>query len=402
MDKKELLEEISVKTPSKIMLIVLDGLGGLPYKDGKTELEYAKKPNLNTLAKKSALGLAHPILRGITPGSGPAHIALFGYDPLKYIIGRGLLENLGLGVETKKGDMAIRGNFCTLKDGLVSDRRAGRIPTDKSIELCKKLNKNVGKIDGVDVLFTPGMEHRFALRLRGKGLSDKIKETDPQKVGERPVIPEALEKDGEKTSQVLKKITEIAKDTLKNEERANFVLLRGYSLYPPIPSMNKLFKLTPAAIVTYPMYKGLAKLVGMDVLEVNGVTIADELKTLKQNYKDYDFFYFHVKKTDSYGEDGNFDKKISIIEEFDKALPEILSLSFDAVVITSDHSTPCLLKGHSWHPNPFLIYSKYVIADEQTEFSEKSCAKGILGHFYAKDAMSLMLANALKLNKFGA
>ena len=167
MDKEELLEQISVKTPSKIMLIVLDGLGGLPYKDGKTELEYAKKPNLNTLAKKSALGLAHPILRGITPGSGPAHIALFGYDPLKYIVGRGLLENLGLGVETKKGDMAIRGNFCTLKDGLVSDRRAGRIPTDKSIELCKKLNKNVGKIDGVDVLFTPGMEHRFALRLRG-------------------------------------------------------------------------------------------------------------------------------------------------------------------------------------------------------------------------------------------
>ncbi|MCD6129634.1 MAG: 2,3-bisphosphoglycerate-independent phosphoglycerate mutase [Deltaproteobacteria bacterium] len=402
MNKEELLEEISVKTPSKIILIVLDGLGGLPYKDGKTELEYAKKSNLNALTGKSALGLAHPILRGITPGSGPAHIALFGYNPLKYIVGRGLLENLGLGVETKKGDMAIRGNFCTLKDGLVSDRRAGRIPTDKSIELCKKLNKNVGKIDGVDVLFTPGMEHRFALRLRGKGLSDKIKETDPQKVGERPVIPEALEKEGEKTSQVLKKITRIAKDTLKNEERANFVLLRGYSLYPPIPSMNELFKLTPAAIATYPMYKGLAKLVGMDVLKVNGMTIADELKTLKQNYKDYDFFYFHVKKTDSYGEDGNFDKKISIIEEFDKVLPEILSLSFDVVVITSDHSTPCLLKGHSWHPNPFLIYSKYVIADEQDEFSEKSCAKGILGHFYAKDAMSLMLANALKLNKFGA
>ena len=402
MDKEELTKGISAETSSKIILVVLDGLGGLPYKDGKTELEYAKKPNIDALAERSALGLTHPILRGVTPGSGPAHIALFGYDPLKYIIGRGILENLGLGVEIKKGDMAVRGNFCTLKDGLILDRRAGRIPTDKCIELCKKLNKNVGKIDGVDVLFTPGMEHRFALRLRGKGLSDKIKETDPQKVGKKPVIPEALEEEGKKTSQILKKITEISRDTLKDEKRANFIVLRGYSLYPPIPFMNELFKLTPAAIATYPMYKGLAKLVGMDVLEVNGLAITDEVKILKQNYEKYDFFYFHVKKTDSYGEDGNFDKKVSIIEEFDKVLPEILSLSFDVIVITSDHSTPCLLKGHSWHPNPFLIYSKYVIADEQMEFSEKSCAKGILGHFYAKDAMSLMLANALKLKKFGA
>ncbi|MCD6133711.1 MAG: 2,3-bisphosphoglycerate-independent phosphoglycerate mutase [Deltaproteobacteria bacterium] len=402
MDREKLLEEISVETPSKIILIVLDGLGGLPYKDGKTELECAKTPNLNALAKNSALGLTYPILQGITPGSGPAHLALFGYDPLKYTIGRGILENLGLGVEIERGDLAIRGNFCTLKDEVVVDRRAGRIPTDKCVELCRKLNENTGKIDGVDVLFTPGMEHRFALRLRGEGLSDKIKETDPQKVGERPVIPEALEKDGERTSQTLKKIMEMARDTLKDEERANFILLRGYSLHSPIPSMSKLFKLKPAAVATYPMYKGLAKLVGMDVLDVKGTEISDEVETLKQNYKHYDFFYFHVKKTDSYGEDGNFDKKVSIIEEFDRALPEILSLCFDVVVVTSDHSTPCLLKGHSWHPNPFLIYSKYVIADEQTEFSEKSCAKGILGHFYAKDAMSLMLASALKLKKFGA
>jgi 2,3-bisphosphoglycerate-independent phosphoglycerate mutase len=402
MEREELLKEISIKTPSKIFLIVLDGVGGIPFKEGKTELEYANIPNLDELAKKSVLGQTDPILPGITPGSGPAHLALFGYDPLKYQIGRGVLENLGLGVEVKKGDIAIRGNFCTLKDGLIVDRRAGRIFTEENKRLCSKLRKRIKKTEGVEILFTPGMEYRFALRLRGKGLEADVSDADPQTVGKPPVVPMATNRESKKTAKIAEKIINLAKDVLKDENRANFILLRGFSTLPPLPSMQELFRLNPAAIATYPMYKGLAKLVGMEVLKVNGMSIADEIETLKKQYKEHDFFYFHVKKTDSYGEDGKFEKKVTVIEEFDRFLPEILSLSFDVLVITSDHSTPCLLKAHSWHPNPFLLYANTIIPDEQTAFSEHACTKGGLGRFFSVDAMSLMLGHALKLKKFGA
>ncbi len=402
MEREELFKEISIKSPSKIILIVLDGVGGIPFKDGKTELEYANIPNLDELAKKSVLGQTDPILPGVTPGSGPAHLALFGYDPLKYQIGRGVLENLGLGVEIKKGDIAIRGNFCTLKDGLIVDRRAGRISTEENKRLCLKLRKRIKKTEGVEILFTPGMEYRFALRLRGKGLGADVSDADPQIVGKSPVVPKAISRESKKTAKIAEKIINLAKDILQDENRANFILLRGFSTLPPLPSMQELFRLNPAAIATYPMYKGLAKLVGMEVLKVDGMSIEDEIETLKKNYKEHDFFYFHIKKTDSYGEDGNFERKVTVIEEFDRFLPEILSLSFDVLVVTSDHSTPCLLKAHSWHPNPYLLYANTIIPDEQIAFSERACAKGGLGRFFSVDAMGLMLGHALKLKKFGA
>lgn len=402
MERESLFKEISVKTASKIILIVLDGMGGIPFREGKTALEWANIPNLDELAKKSVLGQTDPILPGITPGSGPAHLALFGYDPLKYQIGRGILENLGLGVGIKRGDIAIRGNFCTLKDGIIVDRRAGRISTDENKRLCSKLKGHMKQIEGVEILFTPGMEHRFALRLRGKGLGTDVSDTDPQIVGKTPITPKATGPESKKTARVAKKIISLAKDLLQDENRANFIVLRGFSSLPPLPSMQELFKLNPATIATYPMYKGLAKLVGMKVLEVDGMSISDEVQALKKNYKNYDFFYFHIKKTDSYGEDGNFEKKVAVIEEFDGFLPEIFSLSPDVLVITGDHSTPCLLKTHSWHPNPFLLYSNTIIPDEQTVFSERTCAKGGLGRFFSADAMGLMLGHALKLKKFGA
>ncbi len=406
MDRERLLKELSQKNDKKIILVVLDGLGGTAYKDRKTELEYARTPNLDKLAEISEIGLVHPVSPGITPGSGPSHLALFGYDPLKYEIGRGVLENLGLGVELEKGDIAIRGNFCTVKEEkgkiIVVDRRAGRIPTEENIRLCKKLQEKIKKIEDVEITFTPGMEHRFALRLRGKNLFAFVNDTDPQKEGKEPLPPKAFDPRGEKLARILYNLIQKAREILKDEPKANFILLRGISSLPDIPSMKELFKLNPAAIATYPMYKGLAKLVGMKVLDVEGKTTEAEIETLKKHYEEFDFFYLHIKKTDSYGEDGNFDEKVKVIEEFDSLLPEILKLSPDVLAITGDHSTPALLKSHSWHPNPFLLYSPFVRPSGIKEFSEKACVSGNLHLFYAMDAMVLLLANALKLKKFGA
>ena len=406
MDRGTFLKELAVETESKILLVVLDGLGGLPGEAGKTELEAAWTPNMDELAARSVLGLTHPISYGITPGSGPSHLALFGYDPLKYEIGRGVLENLGLDVELRKGDVAVRGNFCTVeeRDGrlVVVDRRAGRIPTEKNRELCSRLQEAMSEIQGVEVLFTPGMEHRFALRLRGEGLAGCLEDTDPQHEGFEPLLLRATCPQGDKTVAVVEELLGRVRDVLKGEERANFVLLRGFSEVPHIPSMYELFKLRAAAIATYPMYRGLARLVGMDLLPVDGMRLEHELETLRRYWKDYTFFYFHVKKTDSYGEDGNFWAKVKVIEEFDRLLPKIMALEPQVLVITGDHSTPSKLKGHSWHPNPFLLYSPYVRWESGQVFSEKACARGALGQFPAMEALPLMLAHALKLKKFGA
>ncbi len=405
MDREELIKELSQRNERKIVLVVLDGLGGAPNESGKTELEAARTPNLDKLAKISEIGLVHPISPGITPGSGPSHLALFGYDPIKYQIGRGVLENLGLGVELKKGDIAIRGNFCTVKEYngrlIVVDRRAGRIPTEENRRLCSILQKNISKIEDVEIVFTPGMEHRFAIRLRGEGLFPYVGDTDPQKEGKEPLEPTATDPKGEKLARILKKMLYAAREILK-EEQANYILLRGISALPNIPSMSEIFKLTPAAIATYPMYKGLAKLVGMEVLEVEGNSIEDEINTLKKYYEQFDFFYLHIKKTDSYGEDGDYYAKVKLIEEFDKKLPLIMELEPHVLVVTGDHSTPAILKSHSWHPNPFLLYSPFVRQSGIEEFSERSCAQGNLHIYNAVDAMILMLANALKLKKFGA
>ncbi len=406
MDREAFFKELAEETESKILLVVLDGLGGLPGEGGKTELEAAWTPNMNQLASRSALGLTHPISYGITPGSGPSHLALFGYDPFQYEIGRGVLENLGLEVELKKGDVAVRGNFCTVEDQnghlVVVDRRAGRIPTEKNRELCSRLQEVIKEVQGVEVLFTPGMEHRFALRLRGDGLAGCLEDTDPQHEGFEPLPLRATCSQGEKTVAVVEELLRRVRDVLKGEERANYVLLRGFSEVPHIPSMYELFKLKAAAIATYPMYRGLARLVGMDLLPLEGMKLEHELETLKRHWKDYTFFYLHVKKTDSYGEDGNFWAKVKVIEEFDRLLPKIMALKPEVLVITGDHSTPSKLKAHSWHPNPFLLYSPYVRWGGEQLFSEKACAWGTLGQFPAVEAVPLMMAHALKLKKFGA
>ncbi len=401
MEREELLKSLTVKNEKKILLVVLDGLGGIPYKDGKTELEVAYTPNLDRLAAHSSCGLAIPVLPGITPGSGPAHLSLFGYDPIKYQIGRGILEALGLDMDVRPGDVAVRGNFATLREGKIVDRRAGRIPTEKNRELIEKISQKIQEIEGVQVILKSGREHRFAMVLRGEGLSDEVSDADPQKEGLPPKLPEAQRPKAEKTARVASEFIRAVTELLKKEPKANTVLLRGFSSYPSLPPMQELFKLNPVAIASYPMYRGLAKLVGMEVVET-GEEIGDEVETLKSVWDKYDFFYLHIKKTDSYGEDGNFEAKVKKIEEFDSHLPQLLELSPDVLVITGDHSTPSKLKSHSWHPVPFLLHSPYTFRDGLREFSEVACRKGSLGIFYAVDGMSLMLANALKLKKFGA
>ncbi len=401
MVPENVIKKLSVKNDKKIILLVIDGLGGLE-KDGLTELEKANIPNMDRFAKDSACGLLYPVDIGITPGSGPAHLSLFGYDPLKYDIGRGILEALGIDVEVGKNDISCRGNFVTLdSNGIITDRRAGRIPTEKNKELCKKLSDNIKEIDGVKVTIYPGKEHRLVVIFSKEGIGGNVTDTDPQKIGVKPLESKPLDKDSELLANVVNKFTQMVQDILKNEHPANGITLRGITPYPKIPSMTELFKLTPAAIATYPMYRGLAKLVGMELLET-GQTIEDEIKTLKENYDKYDFFYIHIKKTDSYGEDGNFDSKVKILEEVDKYLPEIRNLMPDVFVITGDHSTPAVMKGHSFHPNPVAFYSLLMRKDMVDKFTEYACSQGTLGHMYSKDLMQLMLASSLKLKKYGA
>ncbi len=397
----EVLKEISEKTPSKIVLLVFDGLGGLPHPEtGKTELEAADTPNLDRLAAEGTCGLSDPVSPGITPGSGPGHLSLFGYDPVKYLVGRGVLEALGVDFELQEGDVAVRGNFCTVgENSIVTDRRAGRIDTERSIQLCQHLSQI--KVDGIEVFVIPVKEHRFALVFRGKGLSGEVKDTDPQQVGLMPKDAAPLSPGAVQTATLANKFVTQARSVLADSHPANMVLFRGFSQRPNLPQMGEVFKLNPAAIAAYPMYRGLAKLVGMEVLST-GSTFADELDTLAENWANHDFFYVHIKQTDSAGEDGDFDRKVQVIEEADALLPQLVNLNPDVLVVTGDHSTPALLKGHSWHPVPILLHSKWCRTDGVIEFSERACVGGGLGRISATDIMPLAMANALKLNKFRA
>lgn len=406
----DILKDIVKKNDSKILLIVLDGLGGLPVKDGKTELELANTPNLDNLAKKSATGLHIPVDYGITPGSGPGHLGIFGYDPVKYQIGRGILEALGLGIDVNETDIAVRGNYATVKyenrKAIVVDRRAGRIPTEENRRITARLQEEIKEIDGVKVIIKPGMEHRLAIVFRfpeklPEG-SDAINDTDPQQVGKEPLIPKGENPNAEKVAEVVRKFIEKASEILKNEQKANYILLRGFAQKPNIPTMEERFGVKACCIAVYPMYKGLASLVGMDVIEFEGSSIQDEVETLKKVWEEYDYFFVHIKKTDSYGEDGNYEGKIKIIEEFDEHLPKFLELKPDVLAITGDHSTPSLLKGHSWHPVPILIHSPYVLGGTSERFTERECLKGELGIIPAVKITQLLLANALRLKKYGA
>ncbi len=401
MKQIDLMKELRTPSDKKIVMLVLDGLGGLPGEKGKTELETARTPNMDSLCRDSVCGLSTPIAPGITPGSGPGHLGLFGYDPLEYPIGRGVLEALGIGLSLNPKSLAARGNFCTLDpaSGVITDRRAGRIPTEKCAELVGKL-KNI-TLDGVSIIVEPVKDYRFALILEGDGLEEGLSETDPQKTGLKPLKVEPLHAGARKSAELLNAWIDKAFAVLRDERPANGCTLRGIAKDPGLPSYKEVYGLEACAIATYPMYKGLARLVGMDVLDA-GDTLATELRTLRDAWNTHDFFFFHVKKTDSAGEDGNFDAKVKVIEEVDAVIPEILSLKPDVLVITGDHSTPAALKSHSWHELPILLYAKNIRIDPVEAFDEISCMQGGLGHIRHVDIMPLAMAHADRLNKYGA
>jgi len=400
MDWETLAKQLSISTSSKIVLLVLDGLGGLPV-EGKTALEKAFTPNLDRLAAQGACGLTDPVFRGITPGSGPSHLALFGYDPLRYQLGRGILEALGSGVEVGPNDLVARGNYATLKDGLIVDRRAGRIPTSENEKLCRRVNEALKPPLGLRIALFPGKEHRFVVRFSSEGLSDALSDADPQKDHKPRAYAKALSPEARGTAELVNRFLDEVTGILSDLAIANTVLLRGFSKFPAIPGMPELYKIKPAAIANYPMYKGLARLLGMDVMDV-GAETKDLFDALEAGFKDHDFFYVHYKKTDSSGEDGNFPAKVKAIEEVDTFIPRIEALAPDVLAVTADHSTPCFLKSHSWHPNPFLLVAKSALPDDVSQFSERGCSRGFLGRFPALQAMSLLLAHAGKLQKYGA
>ncbi|MFM1802340.1 MAG: hypothetical protein RJA81_1692 [Planctomycetota bacterium] len=400
---QDLISSLKEQNTSKIVMLVADGLGGLPITPGgKTELETADTPNLDRLASEGTNGQHTPVAAGVTNGSGPGHLALFGYDPLQFQIGRGVLEALGIGVEVGDRDVAIRGNFCTIdEEGRVKDRRAGRIASEIGAELAKKLHENI-KIDGVEVLVKPVKEYRLVIRFRGDGLGDNVADTDPLQTGLHTLEPKASDAASERTAQVAAEFLRQAKEILKNDSPANFLMMRGFAKFPDIKTMEEVYGLRSVAIAVYPMYRGLAKLVGMDVVDP-GQTFADQVETAKRLWNDYDFFFLHYKYTDSTGEDGNFNKKVEVIEALDRELPALTALNPDVLIVTGDHSTPSRLKSHSWHPVPLMIHAPATSRpDDVNTFGERAVAHGGLGHIKAIEIMPLAMAHALRLQKYGA
>jgi len=399
----EFIDSLVIPNNTKIVFLIMDGLGGLPMGGREhTELETARTPNLDALAKKSVCGLLDPIGYGITPGSGPAHFALFGYDPIKNNIGRGILEAAGIDFPMTERDLLIRINFATIdKDGIVTDRRAGRIDNETNARICRKLQENIRKLSDVEVIFEPVREHRALLALRGENLKDELQETDPQKTGLSPFPPKALVPEAEGTSILLQTLIAQARQVLSDEPKANMLLLRGYSRYRRYPSISERFGLNALAIASYPMYRGIARLLGM-VIGPQPDTIKEEITALRENFSKFDFFFVHVKPTDSRGEDGNFDAKVKVIEEVDSLIPHVTELNPDVLVVTGDHSTPAALASHSWHPLPVLLYSSTCRPDRVERFGERDCISGGLGRMPTVHLMGLSLAHAKRLEKFGA
>ena len=400
MTDLDAIQECCTSTPSKIVMLVVDGLGGLAHPDtGRSELEQARIPNLDALARESACGLTTPVLPGITPGSGPGHLALFGYDPLKYFIGRGALEALGMEIDLQPGDVAARGNFCTVDaHGALADRRAGRIPTEFSTPLCRRLDQV--RLEGVEVDVYPVQDYRFVLRLRGPGLCEALSETDPQQAGVPPLPVKPLVSEAEGTAALVNEFVSQAGRLLAEEEQGNMVLLRGFAQLPALPPMGRVFHLDPAGIAAYPMYRGLASVAGMTVIPT-GASFGDEVETLKQNFHDHDFFFIHYKPADAAGEDGDFDAKVQRLEELDPFLPAIRALEPDVLLVAGDHSTPAIMASHSWHPVPFMVHSNLTLGEGVPGFNERSCARGSIGRIAATSVMPLALAHAGKLTKYG-
>ncbi|MDA0815461.1 MAG: 2,3-bisphosphoglycerate-independent phosphoglycerate mutase [Chloroflexi bacterium] len=396
----ELIRRLSQPAYTKVVLCVLDGLGGIQGSRGRTEMEEANLVNLDRLAEAGSLGRTLPVGYGVTPGSGPGHIALFSYDPLTYEIGRGALETTGIGFDLGPNDLSARGNLCDLDaEGRITDRRAGRLPTEETTKVCEQLRAI--QFPGVEVFVEPVQDQRFVLILRGEGLTDQVAETDPQREGVPPNEAVAIAPEGERAADLVRQWVVRAREILSGRERGNGVLLRGWSKRPDMPPFPEIWKLRAAAITVYPMYRGVAKLCGMDSIE-GAHTIEEQFDLVKQHWDDYDFFFVHYKYTDSAAEDGDFRRKVVALNDFDAAVPRLMALNPNVVVVTGDHSTPSSMAAHSWHSVPLLLWGDNVRSDHTHQFSEPECVHGELGVFPAKETLPIAFAHANRLAKFGA
>jgi 2,3-bisphosphoglycerate-independent phosphoglycerate mutase len=401
MDLRPLLQN----NGSKIILYVWDGLGDIPSGPKmQTPLQAAKKPNVDKLAAEGVTGRLEPVSPGVTPGSGPGHLGLFGYDPVEYPIGRGALEAVGVGFDFRHGDVAARLNFCTLDaSGKISDRRAGRIPSDESKLVVKKIAEAVKEVDGVEVLWAPVKEHRALMVLRGKGLGEAVEDTDPQKEGVPPLAAKAKDagKDNVRTAKIAQKALELAMKAIRDEKKANGILARGFAKRPHWPTFEERFGLRAAVVAGTPMYRGVAKLVGMEAQEASN-EIEKDVASLAAAWDKYDFFFLHYKFTDKAGEDGDFDAKVHYIEQADSAIPALLKLKPDVLIVTADHSTPTAMKGHSFHPVPTVLWSPVACRDAVDRFDEIAVIQGWIGLRPSTHLMPLALGHAGRLAKFGA
>jgi 2,3-bisphosphoglycerate-independent phosphoglycerate mutase len=401
-----LVESLAIENTTRIVLLVLDGLGDLPNRDREwlTPLEAARTPNFDALTPRCALGRILPVAPGITPGSGPGHLALFGYDPVATVVGRGVLEAIGADFELQPGDVAARANFCTVDGaGVIIDRRAGRIPSEECARLVARLQVAVPRIEDVGIMLRPGKGHRFVAVLRGPGLAGEVSDADPHKEGKKipPAAPLTAEVGASKTARIVNLLVARAAEVLKDERPANAALMRGFSARPHFPGFRERFKLRAAALAAYPMYRGVAQLAGMAVLPV-GDTPGDAFAAAGKAWNDHDFFFIHIKGTDQAGEDGNFDAKVATIEAVDQALPALLALQSDVLCVSGDHSTPVPVKQHSWHAVPTLIHAPFCGADQLPRFHERNARAGSLGVFPSMDLMAVLMANAGRLDKYGA
>jgi 2,3-bisphosphoglycerate-independent phosphoglycerate mutase len=396
----DLIRRLSQPADTKVILCVMDGLGGIHGPRGRTELEEAHTLHLDRMAEHGSLGRTLPVGHGITPGSGPGHVALFGYDPIEYEIGRGALETTGIGFDLGPDDVAARGNLCDLDaEGRITDRRAGRLPTEETAKICDQLRQIT--LPGIEVFVEPVQDQRFVLILRGAGLTAAIAETDPQREGVPPIEATATSPEGERSAALAREWIARAGEMLAGRERANGLLLRGWSKRPDVPAFPELWKVRAAAVTVYPMYRGVAKLCGMDSIE-GAHSFAEQVDLVKKHWDDYDFFFLHYKYTDSAGEDGDFRRKVDAISQFDAELPGLLNLKPNVMVVTGDHSTPATMAVHSWHPVPLLVWGDNVRRDDRHQFSETQCVGGEIGMIPAKEVMPIAFAHAGRLVKFGA
>lgn len=404
----------------KVIFVICDGLADRPIPElgGLTPLEAAPTPHLDKLAYEAECGMMHTLGRGKTPGSDTAHLTLFGYDIATSYSGRGPIEVAGLGMELKHGDVALRGNMGTVIDGMITDRRAGRIRVVTPV--CEALDGM--EIDGVTFIVKPGTAHRAGVIIRGEGLSDAIIDADPHvpDVPIRTVTPTDDTPEAKKTADVLNKFLarahEVLKDHQFNKDRiaagdlpANYLLVRGAGQYKQVESFEKRYGLSACCIAGGGLYKGIGAFLGMDILEVPGATalpdtdIEAKFKLAVDSLKKYDFVFVHVKAADSLGEDGDHAGKRDFIARIDQAVPVLAGRPDDTLLVwTADHTTPCEMKAHSADPVPIMYHGGAVRTDRVESFGERACGEGGLGFISGLDLMPQVMNLLGKLHLVGA